>query len=147
MLLFCLLANLVEAQTGAYSVKGVVVDSLSREGEPYATIRIYLKNEPKEPVKLAAADLDGKFEADLPSASEYILYITSIGKKTISRAFATTPAQKRVILRLKYETPEDMKISGIEYYMAVLRDGVQNFDEFCRWRQQHPQQGIITWMP
>ena len=114
VLLFCLLANLVEAQTGAYSVKGVVVDSLSREGEPYATIRIYLKNEPKEPVKLAAADLDGKFEADLPSASEYILYITSIGKKTISRAFATTPAQKRVDLGTLYTSEDSEVLQGVE---------------------------------
>ena len=114
VLLFCLLANLVEAQTGAYSVRGVVVDSLSREGEPYATIRIYLKNEPKEPVKLAAADLDGKFEADLPSASEYILYITSIGKKTISRAFATTPAQKRVDLGTLYTSEDSEVLQGVE---------------------------------
>ncbi len=80
----------------------------------------------------------------MPENAKYAGYFEKTAERILQ---VMTPAQKRVILRLKYETPEDMKISGIEYYMAVLRDGVQNFDEFCRWRQQHPQQGIITWMP
>ena len=37
----------------SYSVKGVLVDSLSNEGEPYATIRISLSESPTKPVRLA----------------------------------------------------------------------------------------------
>ena len=34
-----------------------------------------------------------------------------------------TPRQRETVLRLKYETPDDEKIMGIEYYLAVIRDG------------------------
>lgn len=58
-----------------------------------------------------------------------------------------TDETRHTILQLKYETPESEKIMGIEYYQAVLRDGVKNYVEFETWRRQHPITGIITWMP
>lgn len=58
-----------------------------------------------------------------------------------------TPEQKETVLRLKYQTPEDMKIAGIEYYKAVLRDSVQTFEEFMTWREKNPLQGIEKWVP
>lgn len=58
-----------------------------------------------------------------------------------------TPQQKLVILQLKYETPENEKIAGIEYYQAVIRDGVKNWDEFVVWRQSHPLEGMMNWKP
>lgn len=33
-------------------IQGVVVDSLTREGEPFATIRVYKANDDKEPVAM-----------------------------------------------------------------------------------------------
>lgn len=51
------------------------------------------------------------------------------------------------ILTLKYETPETEKIIGIEYYQAVLQDGVRSYAEFAEWRKQHPVEGIVEWMP
>lgn len=58
-----------------------------------------------------------------------------------------TPATREAILRLKWQTPEQEKIMGIEYYVAVLRDGVRTWDEFVRWRDEHPVTGIVEWMP
>lgn len=58
-----------------------------------------------------------------------------------------TEPQRRTILRLKYETPEDEKIMGIEYYQAVIRDGVGSFAEFAEWRRQNPAVGIVEWIP
>ena len=54
---------------------------------------------------------------------------------------------RETILRLKYETPEAEKIMGIEYYQAVLRDGVGTYTEFEAWRAAHPVTGILEWMP
>ena len=48
-----------------YSVKGVLVDSLTHEGEPYATIRIFLSENPDKPVHLAVTSDDGKFNEKL----------------------------------------------------------------------------------
>ena len=39
-------ANAQKSPQGQFSVKGVLVDSLSNEGEPYSTIRISLKSNP-----------------------------------------------------------------------------------------------------
>ena len=58
-----------------------------------------------------------------------------------------TEQQRRTILRLKYETPDDEKIMGVEYYRAVIGDGVGSYDEFTEWRRRNPSDGIIEWIP
>lgn len=58
-----------------------------------------------------------------------------------------TEETKLAILRLKYETPETEKIMGVEYYQAVVRDGIRTYADFMAWRQQHPTTGIVEWMP
>lgn len=54
-----------------------------------------------------------------------------------------TEEKRRTILRLKYETPEDIKIMGIEYYKAVLKHDIKTFDEFYKWRIREDLNGII----
>ena len=117
IVLLCLLTGLIQAQTkqtGAYSVKGVLLDSLSHEGEPYATIRIFLKTAPDEPVKLAVTDLDGKFNESLKDAGDYSLTITSIGKRTVMREFTLSAAQKSVDLGTLYTSEDSKVLSGVE---------------------------------
>lgn len=58
-----------------------------------------------------------------------------------------TPEQRETVLRLKYETPDDVKIAGIEYYKAVLRDDIRDFAEFMKWREKNPLLGIEKWVP
>lgn len=58
-----------------------------------------------------------------------------------------TDEMKRTILQLKYETPDDEKIIGIEYYQAVIKDGIKSYLEFEQWRRLHPVTGVIEWMP
>ena len=48
---------------------------------------------------------------------------------------------RATILYLKNATPDDMKVMGVEYYQAVLRDGVRTWDDFLAWRRDHPQRG------
>ena len=60
---------------------------------------------------------------------------------------AMTPGQRETILRLKFETPDTEHIAGVEYYMAVLRDGVADYAEFVSWRTAHPLEGIAEWRP
>ena len=71
----------VQAQTsGEFVIKGQVIDSLSNETVPYATISIASSAAPQKSLKLLACDIDGKFETDLKSAGKYILSLQSIGK-------------------------------------------------------------------
>ena len=95
---FCL----AQAQTKSnWGVKGVLLDSLTNEGEPYATIRI-VQEKKTEPVKLAVTDLDGKFN------------VTSIGKKTVSRNFSVTESQPLVDLGKLYTSEASEELEGIE---------------------------------
>lgn len=54
---------------------------------------------------------------------------------------------RKTVLELKYDTPDTEKISGIEYYRAVIVGGVRSYAEFEQWRERNPSYGIIEWMP
>ncbi len=58
-----------------------------------------------------------------------------------------TDEMKLAILTLKNETPDMEKIMGVEYYQAVIRDGVRGYPEFEKWRRFHPVTGVVEWMP
>ena len=60
---------------------------------------------------------------------------------------ALTETTRNTILRLKYETPDDEHIMGVEYYQAVIRDGVDTYARFEEWRRRNPVTGIVHWMP
>ena len=62
-------------------------------------------------------------------------------------AAVLTPETRYAILKIKYDTPADQKIMGIEYYQAVIRDGVRSWEEFAAWRAKNPVTGILEWMP
>ena len=58
-----------------------------------------------------------------------------------------TPEMRRCILELKYLTPENEHIMGIEYYQAVIADGIRTYPDFIRWRKNHHADGIVNWCP
>lgn len=58
-----------------------------------------------------------------------------------------TPETRRTILELKYLTPESEHIPAIEYYQAVIADGVRTFAQFSEWRKKHPATGLNLWCP
>jgi hypothetical protein len=58
-----------------------------------------------------------------------------------------TPETRRAILQLKNQTPAEARAMGIEYYKAVIADGVRTLDEFNAWREANPPTGVIEWIP
>ena len=58
-----------------------------------------------------------------------------------------TDETRQAILKLKYETPDTAKIMGVEYYLAVIQDGVRTYAELEDWKKQHPVTGVIEWIP
>ena len=58
-----------------------------------------------------------------------------------------TDEMRLAILKLKYETPDTEKIMGVEYYQAVIQDGVRSYPEFEEWRRLHPAVGVGEWVP
>lgn len=101
VLLLASLTLTVAAQKGPqgqFSVKGILVDSLSNEGEPYSTIRISLKSNPSKPVKLAVTGVDGKFNERLTLPGVYIIHFTSVGKTPVQKEFSVSAAKKSMDL-------------------------------------------------
>ena len=91
-LLWVLIASMsmsVNAQKvqSPYSVKGVLADSLSKESEPYATIRIAFAKNPSKPVHMAITSDNGKFDEKLKNPGNYIITFSSVGKNTVQRNF------------------------------------------------------------
>lgn len=58
-----------------------------------------------------------------------------------------TEETRQTILKLKYLTPESEHAKGIEYYQAVLRDGITDYNDFAQWRKKNPISGIVEWIP
>ena len=58
-----------------------------------------------------------------------------------------TDETRQATLKLKYETPDTVKIMGVEYYQAVIQDGVRTYAELEDWKKQHPVTGVIEWIP
>lgn len=58
-----------------------------------------------------------------------------------------TPETRYHILNIKKSIPHEKKVMGIEIYKAVIEHGIRDIDSFWRWKEQNPDEGIITWMP
>lgn len=94
-----------------FQVKGVLVDSLLQEKEPYATIRVVRPEAPQKVVRMAVTGLDGTFQLSLPAEGSYRISISSMGKRTLVRDFTCTASQKKIDLGTLYtsETAEVLK--------------------------------------
>lgn len=58
-----------------------------------------------------------------------------------------TPEQRDTILRLKYEAPVDADFHGVEYYEAVIADGVRTMPDFKNWVAEHRRKPFYYWIP
>lgn len=102
-LFFCILMSLFSSFTAMADtdVTGTVLDSLSREGEPMATLRIWKAGVTFDNDKASAmgtTDVDGRFSLTLKQKGDYTLLITSIGRAPISRDFTITKGQQTLDL-------------------------------------------------
>ena len=99
----------------SYTVKGVLLDSLTQEGEPYATIKITPKNAPDKAVKMAVTGANGKFQEKLNvAAGNYIITISSIGKAPIVKEFTLKPSVKEVDLGTMISSEANNVLKGVE---------------------------------
>ena len=106
-------ANAQKSQS-SYSVKGVLVDSLTHDGEPYATIRIALSEEPTKPVRLAVTSDNGKFNEKLNQPGNYIISFSSVGKNTVQRTFTLSETTKAKDLGTILISEANEMLKGVE---------------------------------
>ena len=99
----------------SYTLEGVLLDSLTQEGEPYATIKIAKKNAPQKALKMAVTDLNGKFQEKLTVApGEYIITLSSVGKVTIVKDFTVKASEKVIDLGKLNMAEATNELKGIE---------------------------------
>lgn len=112
-LLIPLLAQAQSDVNSPYSIKGQVVDSLTNETVPYATLSIAVSSTPHKAEKLLACDIDGKFETVLKTPGTYIITMQSIGKATTKTQFTLTEAKKKMDLGKLYMTEDTKRLGEI----------------------------------
>lgn len=101
--------------SSSYTVKGVLLDSLTQEGEPYATIKIVKKSAPDKPLKMAVTDNKGKFQEKFNTAPGVcVITITSIGKATVTKEFTLKANEKLMDLGTMYTSESTNELKGVE---------------------------------
>jgi len=111
-----LCAATVEAQvrtSDSYSISGQVVDSLSNEPVPYATVGIALVQAPTQFVNAAACDGNGKFEVQLKVPGNYLMTIQSVGISTLVKPFNLTETGRKLDFGTVYVQEKTQQISEI----------------------------------
>lgn len=58
-----------------------------------------------------------------------------------------TPQQRGTILRLKFNTPAHCDFHGVEYYEAVIADGISTLDKLADWITEHRKKPPYYWIP
>ncbi|MEN6578559.1 MAG: phosphoglycerate mutase family protein [Phycisphaerales bacterium] len=80
----------------------------------------------------------------IAEASRYAGYFEQVADRINA---VLTDEQRDAILSIKYAILDDKKVMGVKIYMAVIRDGVRDYEQFVQWEKDHPQEGILAWMP
>ncbi|MDL2208840.1 TonB-dependent receptor [Parabacteroides sp. OttesenSCG-928-O15] len=101
------------ASVSSFTVKGQVMDSLSNESVPYATMKFAFAAAPQQAVKMLATDDDGKFEAILNAPGDYVLTIQFVGKLPAEKKFSISANDKTKNLGIVYMTENTQQLEQV----------------------------------
>lgn len=96
-----------------YTIKGQVVDSLSNETVPYATLSIALASAPQTAIKLLACDDDGKFTATLKQPGKYVMSMQSLGKVPAVKRFTLSEGKKSLDLGKLFMNDDSQQLNEV----------------------------------
>lgn len=114
MLFISGLAVAQNAVVSSFQLKGILLDSLTQEGEPYATIRVARKSTPDKPVKMMVSDMKGCFQENVKGTGHFIMTITSVGRNPIVKEFSVKAGQKLVDFGTLYITDASNELGQVE---------------------------------
>ena len=116
LLIMLVVSSLVAAQNAAptFQIMGVLLDSLTQEGEPYATIKIVKKEAPANALKMLVTDMKGKFQEKVPGTGNFVMTISSIGRNTIVKDFTVKAGEKLVDFGTLYITDASNELGQVE---------------------------------
>lgn len=97
---------------------------------------------------LTYEDIDGRlWQLDIIHIESGTRYDGFFEKMADRIKAVLTPWQRDTILRLKYETPDNEIIHGVEYYQAVIEAGVDTLDVMRDWVLTNRNPDGSYWMP
>lgn len=85
LLFFGLLFGSVNSYAQTSTIKGMVVDSLTSQGEPYVTIRVYKERKSDKPLAMWVTNIDGTFTHTVNGQGNFFISFSSMGRKDIIR--------------------------------------------------------------
>lgn len=85
LLFFGLLFGSVNSYAQTSTIKGMVVDSLTSQGEPYVTIRVYKERKSNKPLAMWVTNIDGTFAHTVNGQGNFFISFSSMGRKDIIR--------------------------------------------------------------
>lgn len=117
LLWMLMISGLLAAQNTAntsFQVKGILLDSLTQEGEPYATIKIVKKEAPAKALKMLVTDMKGQFQEKVPGTGNFVMTITSVGRTPIVKDFSVKAGEKLVDFGMLYIVDASNELGQVE---------------------------------
>lgn len=106
--------GLSQTAGSSFTIKGTVVDSLTSEGELYATVRLKKPGKRAEAVKMAVTDKAGRFTITAPARGKYVLTISSMGRADIVKDIDTNGNGRAIDLGTILIKDDRNELSGVE---------------------------------
>lgn len=85
IIMLLLLAMSIGMKAQSTILKGQLVDSLTKETEPFATIRVYKSSDKGKAVAMSVSDKDGNIKQEVKGKGEYSIVFSSLGKVPVER--------------------------------------------------------------
>ncbi|WP_300727171.1 outer membrane beta-barrel family protein [uncultured Bacteroides sp.] len=85
--------SLSDSHAQSTRIEGVVADSLTLDGEPYATLRIFNRSNRNKPAAMGVTDLNGHFSQTIKGKGKYVLIVSSVGRTTKEVPFSLNGEQ------------------------------------------------------
>lgn len=101
-------------QAEVYKIYGEVVDSLTREGEPYATLGIYAKGKEDKAVAMAVTDANGKFKMDGNGNGDFVLIVKSVSRDALRIPFTVSQQSRNINLGTLLVSDSKTELKGVE---------------------------------
>lgn len=80
----------------------------------------------------------------IEKGTQYDGYFEEMADRIVAKL---TPELKETILSMKYNTPDNEVIHGVEYYEAVIANGITNLQELREWIKTRRSKPFYYWMP
>ena len=111
---FGLLTMSVAVHGQTSTISGVLLDSLTHEGEPYATVRVYKGKKSDKPVAMSVTAIDGKFSQQVTGQGNFLVSFTAMGRKEVLRKVQLTATGGVIDLGQLLVQDDTKQLKGVE---------------------------------